>query len=465
MPPLAIPSPYEAGRLIQCESHRWVNRGEVPHKVNFQHAGGSHNGRARTQVTLTTWAEILATLSRLSQDWTISTAMTAVSETRVISKKSMPLAEAAMKSRCLFLLTPSNEPCGVETFTRMLAGALASSDPDAGYELLSISGRWRDLPSIFRRIAQTDQVAFSLPLVAWKRMLVIPLVLLLFSFATRRRISTFLHEWAALHGLRRLALMPFVWLSQTILVVSPFIRAQIASDPWIARAADMCRLIPHPPTVRRPASLTITDRVRGVERAANECNLVIGYFGAIYDGKAPTALLEICDHLRSRGIRALIVFVGSFMQSLDDYERRFRAKIKQMALDDQVIVTGYVETSEELFALFERIGAFLFLYPEGLTARRSSVIACLQSNRPVVVSAPQSPDEFLHHRGFTTLIENGALSFVRSSAPVAEIADHLLAAAGREAGTFPAIDGDAWWAATTAATRAALARTGEILEA
>jgi len=50
--------------------------------------------------------------------------------------------------------------------------------------------------------------------------------------------------------------------------------------------------------------------------------------------------------------------------------------------------------------LFERIGVFLFLFPEGLTARRSSVIACLQSNRPVVVSAPRSGDEFRHHDGF-----------------------------------------------------------------
>jgi glycosyltransferase involved in cell wall biosynthesis len=383
--------------------------------------------------------------------------MTVVSETRIISTKSMPRAASAAKARCLFLLTPSAEPCGVETFIRTLVAALAARDGDAGYELLPVSRRWRDLPATLRRIMQADEVVFSFPLVAWKRMLIMPLVLLLFSAVTRRRTSTFLHEWSGLHRLRQMTVVPFVWLSRTILVLSPLIREQIANDPRIAHAARRCRLVPHPPTVCRPASLTVTDRVGSVERAAKECDLVIGYFGAIYEGKSPTALLEICDHLRSRGIRALIVFVGSFMQSLDDYEGRFRAKMKQLALDDQVIVTGYVETSNELFALFERIGAFLFLYPEGLTARRSSVIACLQSNRPVVVSAPQSPDEFLHHQGFTTLIEGGALTFVRRSAPVEEIADHLLAAAGRKSAAAPVIDGDAWWAATTTATRAALA--------
>jgi hypothetical protein len=152
----------------------------------------------------------------------------------------------------------------------------------------------------------------------------------------------------------------------------------------------------------------------------------------------------------------LMVFLGSFTQSLDDYEGRFRARLRELALEDQVIVTGYVSTTEEVFALFERIGVFVFLFPEGLTARRSSVITCLQSNRPVVVSAPQSRDEFSHHQGLTRLIDAGALSFVPRSAPVAKIADRLLAAVAQSTDTLPAIDADAWWAAATDATCAAL---------
>ena len=80
--------------------------------------------------------------------------MTVVSETRVISTKSTPRAASAAKARCLFLLTPSAEPCGVETFIRTLAAALAARDGDAGYELLPVSRRWRDLPATLRRIIQ-----------------------------------------------------------------------------------------------------------------------------------------------------------------------------------------------------------------------------------------------------------------------------------------------------------------------
>src|SRR3984893_18280230 len=157
-----------------------------------------------------------------------------MSETQIISRTSIPLAGAAtcVRKRSLFLSARSPEPCGVETFTRTLVAALAARDHDAvqaaAYELVSVSGRWRDVPALLHRIAQADRVVFGFPLVAWKRMLVIPLVLLLFAWATRRRISTFAHEWTGLNWLRRLVLSPYLLLSHNIMVPSPLIRRQIA---------------------------------------------------------------------------------------------------------------------------------------------------------------------------------------------------------------------------------------------
>ena len=140
--------------------------------------------------------------------------------------------------------------------------------------------------------------------------------------------------------------------------------------------------------------------------------------------------------------------------------RRFRARANELGVADNIVVTGYVESEEELYALFERIGVFLFLFPEGMTARRSSVIACLQSNRPVVVSAPQSLDEFSHHEGMRALIAAGSLIFVPRSAGVPEIADRLIAATERPIDSPAPIDADAWWDATVKATRAAFRQKG-----
>ena len=75
------------------------------------------------------------------------------------------------KSRCgnLFNLTPSAEPCGIESFARQFIKALAVSDPPGGYEMLAIGRRWRDLAGVLPRVLRARQVVFNLPLVSWKR--------------------------------------------------------------------------------------------------------------------------------------------------------------------------------------------------------------------------------------------------------------------------------------------------------
>jgi glycosyltransferase involved in cell wall biosynthesis len=372
-------------------------------------------------------------------------------------QRSAPLPAAGRaQDRCLFLLTPSKEECGVESFARLLVSALQNDYPDDGYAVLAVSSRWRDLPAVFRKIAAADQVVFSVPLVAWKRLLLLPLVVLVFACLARCRVNVFMHEWSALHWLRRLALAPFVLLSRTIIVVSPFIAGEIAGTPWLMGAARKCRLVPNAPTIRRPGAPRVTERVVRVREAAKSCDVVIGYFGAIYKGKAATALLDVCENLRNSGIRALIVFIGSFIKSLDGYEQQFWSKVAEYGIEDQVIVTGYIADEAELHTLFEEVGSFLFLFPEGLTARRSSVIHTLQSDRPVVVTAPRAMAEFAHHAGFTRLIEAGVLSFIPEGADLRAIADQLLAVAKQGKRPAPAIDWDTWWRATTAATRAAM---------
>jgi glycosyltransferase involved in cell wall biosynthesis len=305
-------------------------------------------------------------------------------------------------------------------------------------------------------VVRARHIVFGLPLNRWKRVLGIPLLMLLAAALSGRRVTVFLHEWTALHPLRRLVVMPFILLSDAVIALSPYIRNQIARDRWIAGAAGKCHLVPHPPTVSRPQVRVLTPLTRAVERAAVRCDVVVGHFGSIYRGKTSMALLDVCDRLRSRGIRALIVFIGGFTQSLDGYEQEFRAKVDELAIADQVIVTGYVASEAELCTLFDQIGVFLFLFAEGLTARRSSVIACLQSDRPVVVTAPRAPDEFAHHNGFAELIEAGALSFVPHDADPSAIAERLLAVAKQNRSSTPALEGDAWWRATIAATHAAL---------
>jgi glycosyltransferase involved in cell wall biosynthesis len=374
------------------------------------------------------------------------------------ARKEPSRATTPRQGPTLFLLTPSENACAVETFTQSMANALRVRYPECGYDMLSVSGRWRDVPRMLDRISGAESIVFSLPLVAWKRLLLIPLVMLAAAVLLRRPVDVFLHEWSSLHWLRRLTLMPIVQAARTIVVVSPYIAKQIAGSWWLGNVQAKCRIVPHPPTIWRPQQRRLTKRVLDIREAVKDCDLVVGCFGSIYDGKASIRLLDVCYRLNRRGLRAPFIFIGSFVKSLDDYEAAFRAKAAEYGIADRVIVTGYIADTAELYTLFEEISAFLFLFPEGLTARRSSVIACLQSGRPVAVSAPHSAEEFTHHDGFVRLFQTGGLSFIPHGADPDAIADDLLAAARQPARPGPLIDTATWWNDATAATHAALRR-------
>jgi len=62
---------------------------------------------------------------------------------------------------------------------------------------------------------------------------------------------------------------------------------------------------------------------------------------------------------------------------------------RELGITDDVIVSGFVASEHEVFGLFSEVDAFCFSLDEGLTARRSSVLTCVQSGRPVIATAPQ----------------------------------------------------------------------------
>ena len=62
--------------------------------------------------------------------------------------------------------------------------------------------------------------------------------------------------------------------------------------------------------------------------------------------------------------------------------KNFYARAAELGMIDDVIVSGYVASDHEVFGLFSEVDAFCYPLDEGLTARRSSVLTCVQSGRP-----------------------------------------------------------------------------------
>lgn len=344
--------------------------------------------------------------------------------------------------------------CGVGQFTRLLQDAIEKIEPGA-CTALTLTRMEGPIGEIWRAVGDAQSVVCNFPIVAWKRVIVRPLLALVFARLRRRKVVLIQHEWAGLNWMRRITYAPALWLADTIVMFSPLVRQELADDPVMRAMVRKCVLAPLPPNIEAPPGIQDSRLRHRLAEARANGRLVIGHFGSIYPGKQPNALLEIAVVLKERGLKPLIVYVGSFIRGVDKVEEQFRARVDELGLKDDVIVSGFVASDHEVFGLLSEVDAFCYPLDEGLTARRSSVLACVQSGRPLVVTGPALEGEFDHHPRFRELINHGAIVLVPRGSDSAVYADRIVAALKRPMVHFP-FDFDGWWTDVANAVRAEL---------
>ncbi|MFB9263617.1 hypothetical protein ACFFWD_10600 [Bradyrhizobium erythrophlei] len=356
--------------------------------------------------------------------------------------------------RALFLSAGPQMNCGVGYFTRLLQEAVDKIEPGAG-ATLTLTRTDGTIGEIWRAIGSAQSVVCNFPIVAWKRVIWRPLLALAMARLRRRRVVLIQHEWGGLNWMRRITYLPALWLANTIVMFSPLVRQELADDRWARRMVRKCVLAPLPPNIAAPAGIENSKLRHRLVAARGNGQLIIGHFGSIYPGKQPNALLEIGAVLKQRGLKPLIVYIGSFIRGVDKVEEKFHARVAELDLKGDVIVSGFVASDHEVFGLLGEASAFCYPLDEGLTARRSSVLACVQSGRPLIVTGPALPDEFDHHPRFKELIDRGAIVLVPRGSDSAAYADRIDSALKRPPVHVP-FDFDGWWSDVANAVRAQL---------
>jgi glycosyltransferase involved in cell wall biosynthesis len=345
--------------------------------------------------------------------------------------------------KALFLGAGPQMQCGVGQFTRLLSETIEKLDPGRS-TTLTLTRSEGSVANIWRAVGSAQSVVCNFPIVAWKRVILRPLLALAIARLRRRRVVLVQHEWASLHWLRRLTYLPALLLANTVVMFSPLVRRELASHPLLGWTAAKCVLAPLPPNIEAPPDIACSQLRQQLATARKNDRMVIGHFGSIYPGKQPNALLDIAAVLGKRGHNPLTVYVGSFIKAFDNVEQDFYARANELGLTENVIVSGYVASEAELFGLFAEIDAFCYPLEEGLTARRSSILACAQSGRPVIATGPTDADEFDHHGRFKALIDQGAIGLVPLGSPHEAYADRIVLALKTPMAALP-FDFAGWW--------------------
>jgi len=344
--------------------------------------------------------------------------------------------------------------CGVGQFTRLLGEAVERIEPGSS-TTLTLTRSEGSIAEIWRAVGSARSVVCNFPIVAWKRVMFAPLLAMAIARLRRRKIVLIQHEWNGLHWLRRITYLPALWLADTIVTFSALVRRELAEDSLVGWTVKKCVLAPLPPNIAAPAGIADSKLRRRLAAAREEKRLVIGHFGSIYPAKQPNALLEIGAILKRRGLKPLIVYVGSFIRGVDKVEEEFLARAAELDLADDVIVSGFVASDHEVFGIFTEVDAFCYPLDEGLTARRSSVLACVQSGKPLIVTGPTLEEEFDHHPRFKELIDHHLIVLVARGSDNEAYADRIVSAANRPQVAIP-FDFDGWWKDVAEAVRAQL---------
>jgi len=314
--------------------------------------------------------------------------------------------------RALFLVSRAATPCGVEMFAR---GAVRFSKPN-GFEAtcFALDGHFSEIAPLWRELAHVDALIVNLPMVAWKRTLFTPALALF--LARLRGVHTIivLHEWADLDWRRRFVLSFYFVFAETVLFSSPYVRAKFARS-LLASVRFSIGLVPIPANIARPPVLIRTALCERVTEKARG-RLILGHFGSIYPKKQSTFVLDVAAELKSMGRDVFVVFIGGFIKDGGDVETEFHARVTALGLDDDVLLTGYVETDAEIYSILDLVDVFVYSFAEGLTSRRGSILACLQVGRPILVNQSANADEFRHHPSFQAAIERSTLRLLPTTA-------------------------------------------------
>jgi glycosyltransferase involved in cell wall biosynthesis len=333
--------------------------------------------------------------------------------------------KGAEQVKILFLLSNSKAPCGVEMFTRRLKSAWQSLGHQE--ESLAITGRVDDISAIWNASKTADWIAINFPIVAWKKILFMPILAFVIGLAQGKKTLLILHEWQDLDWRRRLFYWVEACLATRICFSSPSVREKFengVATGWLSRESFV---IPIPANIEYIPSgqgSPIIDRIKA-ERSRG--HLILAHFGSIYPKKQADFVLQVAAELNRRGRKVFVVFVGGFVKGKDSFERDFHEKVERLQFADQTLVTDYVADEDRLSDIFSQIDCFVYRFTEGLTSRRASVLACLQTGKPVVVNAPSNRGEFDHHQIYRSALEQDTLQLLATDADVDQYAAALIA--------------------------------------
>lgn len=136
-------------------------------------------------------------------------------------------------------------------------------------------------------------------------------------------------------------------------------------------------------------------RMRRARWGFGDQHVVIGYFGFVNETKGVLDLLKAVDQLRHEDDFVRLFMIGQSMRDpLNNWEGRYvkmvHEYIDETGLAEWITATGHGE-DDEVSADLDACDVMVFLYQDGASTRRGTLLAGLAHGCAIVTTTPQSP--------------------------------------------------------------------------
>src|SRR3984885_7850587 len=156
--------------------------------------------------------------------------------------------------QALFVGAGPHMTCGVGQFPRLSQETVEKLEPGSCTSL-TLTRSEGTVGELWRAVGSARNVVCNFPLVAWKRVILRPLLALAMARLRVRHVILIQHEWGGLHWARRITYLPALLMADTIVMFSPLVKRELAADSVVGWTAEKCVLAPLPPNIEAPAGI------------------------------------------------------------------------------------------------------------------------------------------------------------------------------------------------------------------
>ncbi|MGU3473429.1 hypothetical protein ACLBWT_20050 [Paenibacillus sp. D51F] len=265
-----------------------------------------------------------------------------------------------------------------------------------------------------------DLIHLQYPIEGWGNSImpgVYPVIAKILKRNKQKKVIATFHEWSSMHYLRKGSVIPLSLLNDGLIFVSNHEQSEFMKSSFNKISSIPTSVIPIGvnlliPDINKNKVLEIRD-----EYTSNQINskreIIIGYFGFIYDFKQPYEMLEIIKRINDYGeVSAKLVIAGDFPDDHIIQRKKFLNKIEEYNLGEYVVMHGFIKDEVKLAHILSACNVVLLLFADGLTTRRSSFWYVLELGIPVITTSCENRNEFNGILDIEQLTNDNKVAFI-----------------------------------------------------